>query len=187
MPAAHYRASHRAACRASQEEASTGSYFDTLPTDDEVPDEILEFFQPEAEEHLQVVSDCLISLKVTTTRRNQSPLPRHSHRQGFRAQVGLKRLGAIAHRVEDLIGRLRDAEIEPSAAVVDLCLASVDVLKKTLHRQWADESEMRAEVDSLLGRIAEFAPPEDEDLEVRSSPRKTRTVLRMKALRKHPQ
>ena len=37
--------------------APTGSYFDALPLDDEVPDEILEFFQPEAEEHLQVVSD----------------------------------------------------------------------------------------------------------------------------------
>src|SRR5262249_40554015 len=43
--------------------AATGSYFDALPADDEVPDEILEFFQPEAEEHLQIVSDCLISLE----------------------------------------------------------------------------------------------------------------------------
>src|SRR6266702_7356606 len=43
--------------------AATGSYFDALPGDDEVPGEILEFFQPEAEEHLQVVSDCLISLE----------------------------------------------------------------------------------------------------------------------------
>src|SRR6266568_4070507 len=43
--------------------AATGSYFDALPMDDVVPDEILEFFQPEAEEHLQVVSDCLISLE----------------------------------------------------------------------------------------------------------------------------
>ena len=34
-----------------------------LPADDEVAGEILEFFQPEAEEHLQVVSDCLISLE----------------------------------------------------------------------------------------------------------------------------
>ena len=41
----------------------TGSYFDALPSDDEVPDEILEFFQPEAEEHLQIVSDCLLSLE----------------------------------------------------------------------------------------------------------------------------
>jgi chemotaxis protein histidine kinase CheA len=39
--------------------AATGSYFDALPEDDEVPSEILEFFQPEAEEHLQIVSDCL--------------------------------------------------------------------------------------------------------------------------------
>jgi chemosensory pili system protein ChpA (sensor histidine kinase/response regulator) len=149
-----------------QEEESTGSYFDALPTDDEVPDEILEFFQPEAEEHLQVVSDCLISLEGNNNPEEVNRLFRAIHTvKGSAAQVGLKRLGAIAHRVEDLIGRLRDAEIEPSAAVVDLCLASVDVLKKTLHRQWADESEMRAEVDSLLGRIAEFAPPEEEELE----------------------
>ncbi len=143
---------------------STGSYFDALPADDEVPDEIMEFFQPEAEEHLQVVSDCLISLEGNNNPEEINRLFRAIHTvKGSAAQVGLKRLGAIAHRVEDLIGRLRDGEIEPSAAVVDLCLASIDVLKKTLHRQWADESEMRAEIDSLLGRIAEFAPPEEEE------------------------
>src|SRR5438552_4960959 len=69
----------------------------------------------------------------------------------------------ISHRVEDLIGRMREGEIEPSPAVVDLCLESVDVLKKTLHRQWSDEIEMRTGVDSLLGRIAEFAPLEPEE------------------------
>src|SRR5690242_10175777 len=147
--------------------AATGSYFDALPSDDEVPDEILEFFQPEAEEHLQVVSDCLISLEGNNNPEEINRLFRAIHTvKGSAAQVGLKRLGAIAHRVEDLIGRLRDAEIEPSPAVVDLCLASVDVLKKTLHKQWVDESEMRAEVDSLLGRIAEFAPVEPEEGEV---------------------
>ena len=149
---------------AEPEAASTGSYFDGLPADDDVPAEILEFFQPEAEEHLQVVSDCLISLEGNNNPEEINRLFRAIHTvKGSAAQVGLKRLGAIAHRVEDLIGRLRDAEIEPSPAVVDLCLASVDVLKKTLHRQWADESEMRAEVDSLLGRIAEFAPLEPEE------------------------
>ena len=43
--------------------AVTGSYFDALPEDDEVPAEILEFFQPEAEEHLQIVSDCLLGIQ----------------------------------------------------------------------------------------------------------------------------
>src|SRR5690242_11234744 len=146
--------------------APTGSYFDALPLDEEVPDEILEFFQPEAEEHLQVVSDCLISLEGNNNPEEINKLFRAIHTiKGSAAQVGLKRLGGIAHRVEDLIGRLRDGEMEPSPAVVDLCLESVDVLKKTLHRQWADETEMRAGVDSLLARIAEFAPAEPEELE----------------------
>src|SRR5438094_6629122 len=144
--------------------APTGSYFDALPLDEEVPDEILEFFQPEAEEHLQVVSDCLISLEGNNNPEEINKLFRAIHTvKGSAAQVGLRRLGAIAHRVEDLIGRLRDGEIEPSPAVVDLCLESVDVLKKTLHRQWSDEIEMRTGVDSLLGRIAEFAPLEPEE------------------------
>jgi chemosensory pili system protein ChpA (sensor histidine kinase/response regulator) len=144
--------------------AATGSYFDALPSDDEVADEILEFFQPEAEEHLQVVSDCLISLEGNNNSEEINKLFRAIHTvKGSAAQVGLKRLGAIAHRVEDLIGRLRDGELEPSPAVVDICLESVDVLKKTLHRQWADEKSMRNGVDSLLGRIAEFAPVELED------------------------
>jgi len=146
--------------------AATGSYFDALPADDEVPDEILEFFQPEAEEHLQIVSDCLISLEGNNNPEEINKLFRAIHTvKGSAAQVGLKRLGSIAHRVEDLIGRLRDGEIEPSPAVVDICLESVDVLKKTLHRQWVDEAETRTSVDSLLGRIAEYAPLDPEEAE----------------------
>jgi chemosensory pili system protein ChpA (sensor histidine kinase/response regulator) len=144
--------------------AATGSYFDALPSDDDVPAEVLGFFQPEAEEHLQVVGDCLISIEGNNNPEEINRLFRAIHTvKGSAAQVGLKRLGAIAHRVEDLIGRLRDGEIEPSPAVVDVCLESVDVLKKTLHNLWVDDAEMRAGVDSLLGRIAEFAPADAEE------------------------
>ncbi len=155
-----------AAAPETREAAATGSYFDRLPSDDEVPDEILEFFQPEAEEHLQVVSDCLLSLEGSNSPEEINRLFRAIHTvKGSAAQVGLKRLGAIAHRVEDMIGRLRDGEIDPTPDVVDICLASVDVLKKSLHREWADGAEFRASVDSLLGRIAEFAPEETDDSE----------------------
>ena len=68
----------------------TGSYFDALPTDDEVPDEILEFFQPEAEEHLQVVSDCLLSLEGNNNPEEINRLFRAIHTvKGSAAQVGL--------------------------------------------------------------------------------------------------
>jgi chemosensory pili system protein ChpA (sensor histidine kinase/response regulator) len=149
----------------------TGSYFDALPSDDEVPDEILEFFQPEAEEHLQIVSDCLLSLEGNNNPEEINRLFRAIHTvKGSAAQVGLRRLGGIAHRVEDLIGRLRDGEIQPSPAVVDICLESVDILRKTLRREWPDEIEMRSVVDSLLGRIAQFAPLEPEETEAQAQP-----------------
>jgi chemosensory pili system protein ChpA (sensor histidine kinase/response regulator) len=142
----------------------TGSYFDALPADDDVPSEILEFFQPEAEEHLQIVSDCLLSLEANHSPEEINKLFRAIHTvKGSASQVGLKRLGGIAHRVEDLIGRLREGEIDPTPQVIDLSLEAVDVLKKTLHKQWADEAEMRAGVDSLLNRIAELAPAEAEE------------------------
>ena len=147
--------------------AATGSYFDALPEDDEVPAEILEFFQPEAEEHLQIVSDCLLSLEANHTPEEINKLFRAIHTvKGSAAQVGLKRLGAIAHRVEDLIGRLREGELDPLPQIIDLCLESVDALKKTLHKQWTDEAEMRASVDSLLNRIAEVAPVEADNTQV---------------------
>jgi len=149
--------------------AATGSYFDALPLDEEVPDEILEFFQPEAEEHLQVVSDCLISLEGNNNLEEINKLFRAIHTvKRLRSASRTEETGSIAHRVEDLIGRLRDGEIEPSPAVVDLCLESVDVLKKTLHRQWASEVDMRTGIDSLLGRIAEFAPLDPEEAEFQS-------------------
>src|SRR3984893_11746409 len=152
----------------------TGSYYDALPSDDEVLSEILEFFQPEAEEHLQIVSDCLLSLEGNNNPEEINRLFRAIHTvKGSAAQVGLRRLGGIAHRVEDLIGRLRDGEIEPSPSVVDLCLESVDVLRKTLHRGWADEAQMRTRVDSLLGRIAEYAPQEVEEVSAAQSTAET--------------
>jgi chemosensory pili system protein ChpA (sensor histidine kinase/response regulator) len=144
----------------------TGSYFDALPSDDDVPDEILEFFQPEAEEHLQIVSDCLLSLEGNNNPEEINRLFRAIHTvKGSAAQVGLRRLGSIAHRVEDLIGRLRDNDLEPSPDLVDICLESVDILRKTLRREWPGEVEMRAGVDSLLGRIAQYAPPEADEAE----------------------
>ena len=163
----HRPASLHAAEEAAQDSsaAPTGSYFDALPEDEEVAAEILEFFQPEAEEHLQVVSDCLLSLEANHSPEEINKLFRAIHTvKGSAAQVGLRRLGGIAHRVEDLIGRLREGELEPNPQIIDLCLESVDVLKKTLHKQWPDEIQMRTGIDSLLNRIAEVAPAEGDEV-----------------------
>jgi chemosensory pili system protein ChpA (sensor histidine kinase/response regulator) len=137
----------------------TPSSADRLPEDGEVPEEVLEFFVPEAEEHLQAVTECLLALEAAPNTEEIHRLFRSMHTvKGSAAQVGLHRLSAVAHRVEDLIGQLRDGALQPNAEIVDICLESVDVLKKLLHRQWANTAEMAAAVDPLLARISELIP-----------------------------
>jgi chemosensory pili system protein ChpA (sensor histidine kinase/response regulator) len=143
-----------------------------LPEDAEVPDEVLEFFMPEAEEHLQAVTECLLALEGNPNADDIHRLFRSVHTvKGSAAQVGLHRLSAVAHRVEDLIGQLRDGALQPSAEIVDLCLQSVDVLRRFLTRQWSSDAEMAAAVDPLLARIGELAPEEaDEATETQAAP-----------------
>jgi chemosensory pili system protein ChpA (sensor histidine kinase/response regulator) len=136
-----------------------------LPVDDEVPSEILEFFVPEAEEHLQIITDCLLSLETNPSPEEIHRLLRAIHTiKGSAAQVGWQRISRVAHRTEDLVGRLRDGALRPSAEIVDICLESVDQLKKFLYRQWPDEQSIQSSVRALFARIERLAPEEKEDV-----------------------
>ncbi|HVG90214.1 MAG TPA: Hpt domain-containing protein, partial [Alphaproteobacteria bacterium] len=138
--------------------------FEPLPPDGEVPAEVLEFFVPEAEEHLQVVTHCLLSLETNPSSEQIHRLLRAMHTvKGSAAQVGLHRISHVAHRAEDLIGRLREGELRPSAEIIDICLDAVDTLKKFLYHQWPDDAAMQSSVQGLFARIARLVPPEKED------------------------
>jgi chemosensory pili system protein ChpA (sensor histidine kinase/response regulator) len=135
-----------------------------LPEDDEVPQEVLEFFVPEAEEHLQSATNSLLKLEARPSPEEINGLFRSIHTvKGSAAQVGLHRLATVAHRVEDLLGRMRDGELQPTADIVDACLEAVDALRKFLHRSWEDDAEMRAQVEPLLARLQEFVPATAEE------------------------
>jgi chemosensory pili system protein ChpA (sensor histidine kinase/response regulator) len=125
-----------------------------LEPDDALPPEVLEFFVPEVEEHLQTVTDCLLKLETHPTADDINRLFRAVHTiKGSAAQVGAQRIATIAHRAEDLVGRLRDEELQASATVIDLCLEMVDVLKKTIYRQWESEKDFQQSARSLMARL----------------------------------
>ncbi|HXP79275.1 MAG TPA: hybrid sensor histidine kinase/response regulator [Verrucomicrobiae bacterium] len=141
---------------------SEGNLADDLPEDDDVPREVLDFFIPEAEEHLQIATQCLLGLESNSDPEEIHRLFRSVHTiKGSAAQVGLRRLGAVAHRLEDLIGLLRDGALHSNAEITDACFQTVDALRKFLHRQWTGDDEMRSTVGLLLARMARWIP---EDL-----------------------
>jgi len=143
---------------------SDGNPADDLPEDDEVPREVLEFFIPEAEEHLQIATQCLLGLESNPDPEEVHRLFRSVHTiKGSAAQVGLRRLGAVAHRLEDLIGQLRDGALHSSAEITNVSLQTVDALRKFLHAQWASDDEMRFTVGPLLTSISRWVPEDFED------------------------
>ncbi|MGH9644746.1 MAG: chemotaxis protein CheA, partial [Terriglobales bacterium] len=83
--------------------------------------------------------------------------------KGSAAQVGLQRIARIAHRAEDLMGKLREGELQPTPDITDICLECVDVLKHFLYSEWRDEAHLQSTVKVLLRRIARFAPEQNED------------------------
>jgi len=134
-----------------------------LEPDGDVPSEILEFFVPEAEEHLQIVQDCLLALETSADPDTVHRLFRAMHTiKGSAAQVGLQRISHVAHRAEDLVGRVRDGEIKPSQQVIDLCFESVDAIKKLVYHQWPDEATLQNSLKSLLQRLTVLAPVQAE-------------------------
>ncbi|HXT87343.1 MAG TPA: response regulator [Verrucomicrobiae bacterium] len=141
----------------SHPEAQPESQYDQLPADGDVPEEVMQFFAPEAEEHLQVMTDCLLALEANPNPDEVNRLFRAIHTiKGSAAQVGLHRISAIAHRVEDLVGQIRDGFLSPNSEIADLCLGAADILKKFLHSGWADDSSARDAVDDLFSRIGEL-------------------------------
>jgi chemotaxis protein histidine kinase CheA/ActR/RegA family two-component response regulator len=145
---------------------SLDSFLDQVPElepDEEIPAEVLEFFVPEVEEHLQAVTDCLLALEANPNEEDIHRLFRSMHTiKGSAAQVGWQRIATIAHRAEDLVGRLRDGELRPSATIVDLCLETVDVLKKVIYRQWEDEAGFQLGARMLIARLDRMASVGEE-------------------------
>ena len=148
-----------------------------LPAESEVPGEILEFFVPEAEEHLQTVTDCLLALEASPNQDDVHRLFRAMHTiKGSAAQVGLQRIALVAHQAEELVGRLRDGELRPSAGIIDLCLETVDALKKFLYRQWDDDLVAQATCRALFARIAALTAGAEPVREVTEPPAETADV-----------
>lgn len=142
-----------------------------LEPDGEVPAEILEFFVPEAEEHLQIVQDCLLALESSHDAEQVHKLFRAMHTiKGSAAQVGLQRISRVAHRIEDLVGRVRDGELKPTHAIVDVCFEAVDAIKKLLYHQWPDEAVFQSSIKSLLARIERFDQQSPVEAQQAASP-----------------
>ncbi|PID58629.1 hypothetical protein CSB45_03540 [candidate division KSB3 bacterium] len=92
--------------------------------------DIVGFFLVEASEHLQILNDGLLALEANSKDTGViDEIFRSAHTiKGSAAMLGFNVVSKLAHKMEDLLGKIRSEEIELSEAVIDLLLHSIDTL-----------------------------------------------------------
>jgi chemosensory pili system protein ChpA (sensor histidine kinase/response regulator) len=134
--------------------------------------DIVDFFLAEAGEHLQLLNDGLLSLEANHDELSVvDEIFRSAHTiKGSAAMLGFNVISKLAHKMEDLLGKIRNHEITLSESVIDLLLQTVD----TLTAQVEELPNGAQEDESLLlmfnDLYAEFLEPPEEEQPAPSPP-----------------
>ncbi len=89
----------------------------------------LSLFVSEATEHLDALGKDLVRLEGGVTKEVIDSLFRHAHSvKGMAGSMGFNETTALAHRLEDLLDRVRDSPHRFDRLVADLVLQAVDAL-----------------------------------------------------------
>jgi len=92
--------------------------------------DIIDFFLVEAGEHLQAINDDLLSLE-----KNKGDLSivdkifREVHAiKGSSGMIGFATVSTFAHKIEDLLAKIRDHKFDLLGSVIDFLFQTVDIL-----------------------------------------------------------
>jgi len=92
--------------------------------------DVLEYFLPEATEHLDAMAGSLAALERGAGEDEVARLFRAVHTlKGAAYTVGCRVVGALAHRVEDLLGEIRDGQRGLDAAALEAVSAGHEALR----------------------------------------------------------
>jgi len=126
--------------------------------------DIVDFFLVEASEHLQILNDGLLSLEERSDDLSAiDEIFRSAHTiKGSAAMLGFNVVSKLAHKMEDLLGRIRSKEVELSESIIDLLLNSVDTLTNQVENipsgEDEDESLLLMFDDLYAGYLAPTEP-----------------------------
>ncbi len=99
--------------------------------------QLMAAFRVELEDQLQTITDGLIKLekrqRKDTRQEVLNEIFRAAHNvKGSARGVGVAKVAEIAHHLESVFSSLRQSNTKPSAALIDLCLETVDAVRDAM-------------------------------------------------------
>lgn len=121
--------------------------------------EIIDEFLVEADELIASLDTNLVTLETTPNDLDLlNEIFRAAHTiKGTSSFLGFDQVSSLTHRMEDVLNKLRKSEMVVTAEIMDLLLASVDVLKQLLHnvRDGGQDTVDLTEITARLEAAAE--------------------------------
>ncbi len=124
--------------------------------------EILAYFRPEAAEHLETMTRCLLALEQQgASDAELATLFRAVHTlKGAAYTVGCMAVGDLGHRIEDLLMAVREDRVAMTPALVEAVFAGVDALRLLLGEGATPPSELGGAVERAVSALARLMPAE---------------------------
>ncbi len=131
-----------------------------------MPQELIDEFVSESNELIETVGNELMSLEIEPDNKDiVDEIFRVFHTlKGNSGLMGLEQMSTVSHKSEDVLGKLRDKEVEPTTATIDTLLASVDYMRNVIEEirsndlKAHDTSELFAKLHAILGEKYEAQP-----------------------------
>ncbi|MFO8057397.1 MAG: hybrid sensor histidine kinase/response regulator [bacterium] len=122
-----------------------------MTKDDDRKKKYLRIFRGEAEEHLSVINLGLVDLEEGKAHEEQiHGIFRAAHTlKGSARMLGLETIGAIAHKMEDVLKEIDSKALEPASHVVDRLLEGADSINRIL-------SEEEVDAHAVINRLSEI-------------------------------
>ncbi len=125
------------------------------------------YFAPEAGEHLDAMTRCLLVLEQSPAAAGEATIQSDEVATLFRAvhtlkgaayTVGCAPVGDLAHRIEDMLEAVRERRMELSPPVIEGVFAGVDVLRLLLGSARVSSPDVRAAVARTLQTLDALRP-----------------------------
>ncbi|MFN4307694.1 chemotaxis protein CheA [Sulfurihydrogenibium azorense] len=129
-----------------------------------IPDELREIFEEfvvEASDHLENLEAALLSLEKDAENQdliNSAFRSMHTLKGGA-GFLGLTKIVEVAHRVEDILGKVKEGKLKINSEILDVLLKAVDYIKNAIKDyQSGEEPEEPTDIIENLTEILEGKP-----------------------------
>jgi two-component system chemotaxis sensor kinase CheA len=126
-------------------------------------------FVAETTEHVRSMNEYVVALEINAgDREKMDSLFRLAHSvKGMAASMGYDDMAQLAHKMEDLMERVRKGEAAFTEEIADLLLEGVDLLN-TMIRDVENGGAGGCDIQGIIGKIAGLAKIKEEKIGVRA-------------------